>query len=313
MAALTAIRNPNHPEDTLIFFTTSYQQVGYDVKTEKDLNNLYGDGGAGGDGSRGGGSGAGFDEGVTQPSFGAPRSGGRLKDDAPVTGLVRHPGAFQALTFQNLVKVYAITTSNVIQEVSPGVRGLQQKILTKSGGLTGCGNGKDLAWLYYLSTAEVPQLKQFQLATGASVAVQGPPTPGAESSLSAWFKAKDQSRGVLYQNTGNTDLRYWEVQADGSQSNGQVANTTQAANKTPIANAVIGDKVFVWFVSSSNALIRAERVGSGSWVNQISDSSNDWNLNPLTATVALNGQYIVIRQQFSDDDGIFEWPDKRSL
>lgn len=102
MAALTAIRNPTHPEDTLIFFTTSGQQVGYDVKTEKGLNQLYGEG-PGGDGSRGGGSGAGFDEGVRQPSFGAPRSGGSLKDDAPVTGLVRHPGAFQALAFQNLV------------------------------------------------------------------------------------------------------------------------------------------------------------------------------------------------------------------
>lgn len=300
MAALTCIRNPSDEKETLIFFTTADNQVGYDIRDEASLDAKVG-GGTDKDIGRGS-----AEDGKRVPTFGA----GSGKE---VGGLVRHPGAFQALAFKNLIKVYGITKSNIICEVSPGVRDLPQKLRTNSGGLTGCGNGKDLAWLYYLSTAETPQLKQFQLATGANVSVQGPPTPDQESCLSAWYKELDGSHGVVYQHNDNTNLKYWEVKSDGSQSNSEVTNSTQAAKKTPITTVVKGDKVYLYFISSSNALIRAERTGSGGWTNQKADSSNDWSLNPITSTLSLNGKYIIIRQQYSEDDGYLEFPDKRDI
>lgn len=47
--------------------------------------------------------------------------------------------------------VYGIQASNNrIIQVSPGVKPLQQKITTSRSGLAGCGDGKNLGWLYYV-------------------------------------------------------------------------------------------------------------------------------------------------------------------
>ncbi|KAF8443358.1 hypothetical protein BGX38DRAFT_761844 [Terfezia claveryi] len=182
MAALACIRNPAKPSETLIFYTTEDKQVGYLTDQEKDLNERFGKG--------------------------APAPG----------GLVRHPSAFVALIFQNLIKCYGIANSNSrIIEMSPGVKPLQQKITTNHGGLAGCGDGKELGWLYYLSNAEIPELKQYGLNFGSSVTVDSP-TPDKDSSLAAWYKPNDLSRGVVYQNSNNTNLKYWENKGDGSQS-----------------------------------------------------------------------------------------------
>ncbi|KAF8418701.1 hypothetical protein EV426DRAFT_618013 [Tirmania nivea] len=303
MAALACIRNPAKPSETLIFYTTEDKQVGYDTAQEKNLNDKFGKGGDGA--SRGANPG---DENSRAPTL------GNGTGEAPSGGLVRHPSAFVTLIFQNLIKCYGIANSNSrIIEVSPGVKPLQQRITTTHGGLAGCGDGNELGWLYYISNTEIPALKQYGLNVGSTVTVQGPPTPDKDSSLTAWYKPTDSSRGVVYQNSGNTNLKYWETKGDGSQSNAEIDNTTQASKNTPLCTVVKGDTVYLYFVNSSKSLIRVERTGSNAWTNQKSNSENEWSTNPIDAILSLDGSYIVVRQQFTDGDGWLEYPDSRDL
>jgi len=301
MAALACIRNHNKPSQTLIFYTTEDFQCGYDTAEEKDLNERFGDGGDGA--PRGLNPG----EKSRAPTSGTPKS-------EPAGGLVKHPSTMVPLYFQNLLIVYAIAAANNrIIEVSPGVKPLQQRITTNRGGLAGCGNGKDLGWLYYISTAEVPALRQYELVYGSNVTMQGPPTPDKDTFLSAWYKDIDSSRGVVYQNKDNTNLKYWETKKDGGQNNAEIDNTTQAAKSTPLSTVVMGDKVFLYFINSAKSLIRVERTGSNAWTNQIASSENEWNSNPISAICSQDGKYIVLRQQYTDGDGWLEFPDKRGL
>jgi hypothetical protein len=222
----------------------------------------------------------------------------------------------QALYFDKLTRVYGITTSNIICEVSPGVHNFENVISTRNGGLSGCGNNKDAGWLYYLSSGETPEIKQYVLATGGNVAMQGPPTPRADSALSAYYKepqASGQWRGCVYQDKNSNKLKYWEISSENQQSTGQIDNSSQAAGTTPLATCVKDDTVYLYFVNGDSALVRAQRTGQGAWRNQITDSTNEWNLNPLWATLSLNGEYIVVRQQYENSSGYFEYPDSRQI
>jgi len=71
--------------------------------------------------------------------------------------------------------------------------------------------------------------------------------------------------------------------------------------------------VYLYFVNGDSALVRAQRTGQGAWGNEITDSTNEWNLNPLWATLSLNGEYIIVRQQFESSPGYFEYPDSRQI
>lgn len=93
----------------------------------------------------------------------------------------------------------------------------------------------------------------------------------------------------------------------------EIDNTTQAAKSTPLCTVVVDDKVYLYFINSSKSLIRLERTGSNVWTNQISDSQNEWNANPISALCSQNKKYIVLRQQYTEGDGWLEYPDKRGM
>jgi len=86
MSALTCIRNPNNKEQTLVFFTTPDLQLGYQTREEGDLDSKAASGKSGL---------------ISTPSSRLNR--GAPADEKPVTGLIKHPGALQALYFQKIV------------------------------------------------------------------------------------------------------------------------------------------------------------------------------------------------------------------
>ncbi|KAI5811786.1 hypothetical protein DFH27DRAFT_535044 [Peziza echinospora] len=292
MSAIACVRNPAKPEDTLVFFCTTDQNVGFSIVPDKVDGGLR-------DGED--------DDEVDVPLRGLPVNTGETK----VGTLVAQPGAFCSLVFDNLIRVYGVRSTGDISLLSPGVSDLPKGPSTAKRALAGCGDGEGQAWLYYLGDDnDPPKLTQYTLSDFADKAFSTSTAhPDPQTSLSAYYKASDGSRACVFQDNGSTKLRYIEVLANASEPSGDVDGTGYAAAKTPIATAVIKDTVFLYYVDQDNVLQRVVRKGRAGWTDTNKAQGNTWNLYPLTAVPSLDGNSITIRQVGRKNAGIIPWTD----
>jgi len=202
-----------------------------------------------------------------------------------IEGPIWTPSSIAGLVNEAEIKVFGLvqktdsttnpaTTNVAVAQLSPALSNLVDWGVDKSFGrnLAVAGDSSGNATLFYIGiTSDEPELKSAIISgTSAASTTSNDDTPLAETFLTAYCDSDDHLVVIYQLKKGH--IREYNTY---SKSNLTVTNSTEVKAQTPLAVCIANGKVYLYFVNTSNTLLRCVKSGDTWSGHEVVGGEND--------------------------------------